>query len=158
MASIIRNLIEYDGIDRVVISKENNMFKNIIIDELSIIAPGKYDIVQITKVSIECSIIHYELIKTPIGTSVEGITLTGNKLFVTADIKFKFQYLADERSQLVNTFTDRSAYSGIITLPKWVNEKCYIAPSVLVEDFFVREHSVRSIDSNINLVIVANIC
>jgi hypothetical protein len=158
VSSVIRDLIEYEGIDNIDISKNNNAFKQISIDEISLVPSYKPDMIQITRVSIETNIIDSYLIKTPVGKSVEGVRLTGYKLFISGNIKVKIQYLTDQKCQLINNFFYETAYSGGVVLPSGTREKSYIAPSILVEDIYIKENGPRSIYSSISLVLTGSVC
>ena len=141
MAFVIKDLIEYEGIDSINITSNNNAFKQVSIESFSELPSYKANIVQVTRVSINTNIVDSYLIKTPIGKSIEGTVLTGYKLFISGGIKIKVQYLTDGECQLVNTFSYELAYSGAIVLPKGTSEKSYIAPGLLVEDIFIKENT-----------------
>ena len=158
MSAIIKDLIEYEGIDNINISRNNNAFKQIIIDEVSSIPSDKPDIMQITKVSIESNIIDSYLVQTPIGKSIEGSNLTGLKLFISGNLKMKIQYLTREQRSLINSFFYKTAYSGSIVLPQGTKEKAYIAPGILIEDVFIKENGQKEIYTSISLILTANVC
>ena len=158
MASVIKDLIEYEGIDNIDITSNNNAFKQVNIESFSEIPSYKPNMAQVTRVSIDTNIIDSYLVKTPIGKSIEGAILTGYKLFISGGVKIKVQYLTDEECQLVNAFSYELAYSGGVVLPRGTSEKSYIAPGLLVEDIFIKENAKRSIYSSISLILTASIC
>ncbi|MGL4453287.1 MAG: hypothetical protein ACRCTZ_19165 [Sarcina sp.] len=158
MSVIIKNLIEYEGVDNINITNNNNAFKQVKIDEISKIPINKPNMVQIIKVSVEKNIIDSYLVETPIGRSVEGLTLTGLKLFISGNLKIKIQYLTEKTCNLVNSFFYETAYSGTIVLPKGTKEKSYIAPGILVEDIFIKTCGQREVYTSINLILTANVC
>lgn len=158
MSAVIKDLIEYEGIDSINITSNNNAFKQMRVDETSSVPLNKPDIFQITRISIEKNIIDSYLVRTPVGKSIEGSNLTGLKIFISGNLKIKVQYLTQEKCNLVNSFFYETAYSGTVVLPSGTKEKSYIAPGVLIEDVFVKKYGQRSIYTNVNLVLTANVC
>lgn len=155
---IIRDLIEYSGIEKVKIQKNDNIFKNIYLEESIILPLNKHDIKQMTKVEIFCDITESRVIKTASGKSFEGQILTGGKLFVAGNMKIKFQYISYDGEQLLNTFTHDSLYSGTIVLPEGSKEELYIQANTFVEDLYIISHNTREIYLSIDLLLLASVC
>ncbi|MBW6409256.1 DUF3794 domain-containing protein [Clostridium weizhouense] len=156
MASVIRGLIEYNGIDNCT---KNNMknFRQINYESTFCVPCQKPDIEQIVKVYADTDIVKYEIIKTPIGISLEGQKVTGFKLLVCGDINYKIQYVADEPTQSVHTFHQSIPFCGYIVLPEKFNPGSYINPSALIEDISVEQMDSRCVYSNITLLLVTDI-
>lgn len=101
MSKVERDLIEYIGIESCLV-KEKKDFKQTNIEQVFCIPNQKPDIEQINKVWAKGSIKEYEVVKTPIGTSIEGQIMTGYKLLVCGDIKLKVEYVAlEELNQFI---------------------------------------------------------
>ncbi|WP_069680160.1 DUF3794 domain-containing protein [Clostridium taeniosporum] len=156
MASVVRGLIEYNGIDNCIRSRMKN-FKQVNFESTFCVPCQKPDIEQIIKVSADTKILKYEIVKTPVGLSLEGQKVTGYKLLVSGDINYKIQYVADETTQSVHTFHESIPFCGYIVLPKKFNKDSYINPSALVEDISVEQMDERCVYGNINLLLIADI-
>lgn len=156
MGSVVRGLIEYSGISTCGVKDLKN-FRQVNFEGEFCVPCEKPDIEQIVKVYTDIDICNHEVIETPIGISLEGQEVTGYKLLVSGDIKYKIQYAADEVTQSVHTFHHCSPFCGYIVLPKKFNESSYISPYVVIEDVSVEQMDSRCIYSNITLLLVANI-
>lgn len=156
MSSIDRGLIEYRGLDTCIKGNLKN-FKQVNYENTFSIPCQKPDMEQIVRVDSKASIFKYEVIKTPIGVSLEGQEVTGHKLLVCGDINYKLQYVANEPTQSVHTFHQTVPFCGYIVLPKKFNAGAYINPSTLIEDISVQQIDSRCVYSNITMLLVANI-
>lgn len=156
MSSIVRDLVEYNGISNCVKSTLKN-FRQINFESTFCVPNQKPDIEQIVKVYGETSIEKYEIIETPVGTSLEGQQLTGYKLLVCGDIKYKIQYVAAEPTQAVHTFHKCVPFCGYVVLPKKFNKGLYINPSALIEDIATDQIDERCVYSNITILLVADV-
>ena len=156
MASVVRGLVEYSGIDSCVRNKIKN-FRQINFESTFSVPPQKPDIEQIVKVYGKTEIIKYEIVETPIGKSLEGQEVTGYKVLVSGDINYKIQYVANEPTQSVHTFHQCIPFCGYIVLPKKFNRGSYINPTALIEDIAVEQVDDRCVYSNITLLLVVDI-
>ncbi|MEG0857421.1 MAG: DUF3794 domain-containing protein [Terrisporobacter sp.] len=157
MENIQKNLILYNGISNC---KPSNIqyFNQINIDFTLCLPKQKPDIDQITKVWIDTCIVESEIIKTPIGTSLEGQILTGYKLLVCGDIKLKIEYIACDTTQSVHSAHTVIPFCEYIVLPTNTNPNTLINPSIIVEDIFSEQLDCRCIYNNITMMLIANIC
>lgn len=162
MSKFIRNLIEYSGIDQSLNDncgmEDVTSFKQSNIDLNFIIPECKPDIEQITKVWVKVDTIHYEIVKTPVGTSYEGQTITGYKLLFIADVKLKVEYVADECEQSVHTAHTTIPFCEYVVMPEGYNSIAGISPSIYVEDIYASQVDCRSIYTNITLMTVVRSC
>ncbi|MGL4772520.1 MAG: DUF3794 domain-containing protein [Clostridium sp.] len=156
MSSIVRGLIEYTGIDTCIRSNIKN-FRQVNFESTFCVPCQKPDIEQIVKVSGKTSIYKFEIVKTPVGISLEGQEVTGYKLLVSGDINYKIQYVANEPTQSVHTFHQTVPFCGYIVLPKNFNKGSYINPSALIEDIALEQIDERCVYTNITLLLIADI-
>lgn len=98
------------------------------------------------------SIIKEEVVKTVVGTSLEGQIATGYKLFICGDIDYKIQYTTAKDVQTIHKIEPFGAY---VTLPKDFRNHSYATASVVVEDISVKKINSRCIYSNITMLLVA---
>ncbi|MGL5416314.1 MAG: SPOCS domain-containing protein [Clostridium sp.] len=149
MAKIIRELIEYSGI-------ENNCHK------LNLFNQDSYNFTlyindenpaceEIEKVWISYSIVHTENIKTHKGISLEGVQLTGKALLIIGDFKVKIQYIGSGSTQKAYTVESLVPFSGVVTLPKDYNENEYLMPTVVIEDINSTKIEPKAIYNSITL-------
>lgn len=157
MSKVIRDLIEYNGI---TVSSYKNMpnFKQMNTDYIFYIPDEKPDIEQIIRVWINADIIDSQLVKTPVGTSLEGQTVTGYKLLVSGDISLKVQYVACNAVQSVHTAHTKFPFCGYVVLPPDTNPNLMIKACIAIEDICSEKMSCRSIYNNITMMIVADVC
>lgn len=156
MAKVSRDLIEYNGIDKCPFS--SNFFKQVNLDFIFCIPDQKPDIEQIVKVWVKPCIVHKEIIKTPIGVSIEGQNVTGKKLMVSGDMEIKVEYVACTRTQNVHSAHTVFPFCGYIVLPKDFNENAIVSVSAAVEDVLSEQMDLRCIYNNITMVLIADIC
>ena len=156
MATIIRNLIQYNGIDTCRYNTEN--FKQVNVSDTFCIPIVKPDIEQIVKVWSEAEICNYEIVKTPVATSLEGQILTGYKLVIMGNVKMKFEYVALEKTQSVHTAHTIIPFCGYIVLPKEFNPIAVVLPNVSIEDIHVQQLGERCIYSSLAMLLSAEIC
>lgn len=150
MGKVIRNLIEYSGIERRdnklnLFNQDNYDFTLYINDE----NPACEDI---EKVWVSYSIVHTETIKTHKGLSLEGIRLTGKSLLIVGNFKIKIQYIGLVSGQNAYTIESVVPFSGVVTLPENCNENEYLVPTVVIEDINSIKIDPKTIYNNITLV------
>ena len=156
MGKITRNLIEYDGID--ICPYENiSTFKQFNSDYKFYVPNDKADIEQIIKVKTKASIENHKIVKTPIGTSLEGQKVTGHKLLVSGDISLKFEYVADDPAQSIYSVTKVFPFCDYVVLPEDFNPATMIFPSVSIEDIYSEKLDSRCVYNNVTLIIVVEV-
>lgn len=156
MSKIQRGLIEYNGISDCPKNVLN--FKQITVENVFSIPAVKPDMEQLVKVSANGTIVHHEIVDTPIGTSLEGQILTGYKLLISGDLNIKFEYVALEETQSVHTTHNCFPFCGYIVLPKNFNRQSIIFPTVTIEDIYSEKTDSRCIYSTITMMLSADIC
>lgn len=156
MGTVIRNLIQYEGGEEC--NYTNGAFRQMNVDNIFCLPIVKPDIEQIVKVWVDANICKYELIKTPIGTSLEGQNLTGYKLMIMGEIKVKYEYVALEETQSVHTAHNIVPFCGYIVMPEVFNPKSIVYPMVLVEDIHSEQVSNRCIYTNVTIMLNSDIC
>lgn len=157
MGIISRDLIEYNGISTCHYENLPN-FKQVNIDYIFCIPNQKPDIEQLVRVWADACVIDTEVIKTPIGTSLEGQNMTGYKLLVCGDISLKIEYVACELTQSVHTAHVKFPFSGYTVLPGDINPHSLIKASVSIEDIFSEQIDLRCIYNNITMMIIVDVC
>lgn len=148
-----RGLIEYSKIDTCP-TKSKSMFKQINLENTFCIPDQKPNIEQIDKVWVEGEIIDYEIVKTPVGESLEGQKLTGYKVLVCGEIKLKFQYTANETTQSVHTVHNCYPFCAYVVLDEKTNMRTRLYPSLLIEDVFAEQMGSRCIYTNTTLLVI----
>lgn len=157
MISITRDLVEYYGIDDCLPLDPKN-FKQINIEDETCVPIQKPDIEQIVKVYASSEIKSYKVIKTPKGTSLEGVKLTGHKLIVEGIIKYKIQYVADTKEQSVHTFHYSAPFMSFIVLPEDFSETAYVTVSSFIEDIYAYQLDCRCVYLNSTVLLTAESC
>ncbi|MGL4450091.1 MAG: hypothetical protein ACRCTZ_02730 [Sarcina sp.] len=151
-----RELIEYSGIDTCPI-KPKTMFNQINLENISVIPAQKPDIEEIDKVWVKGEVTDYEIVKTPVGTSLEGQNLTGYKILVCGNIQIKVQYTANEPTQSIHIAEIIYPFCSYGVLEPDINLNMKIYPSILVEDIFAELTNKRCIYTNTTVAVVTDI-
>lgn len=157
MGKVIRDLIEYNGISTCKYSNLKN-FKQINVDYIFCIPEQKPDIEQIVRVWADGCVVNTHLVKTPIGTSLEGQNVTGYKLLISGDISLKVEYVACEPTQPVHTAHTKFPFCGYVVLPKDTNPNAVINAGVDIEDILSEQIDLRCIYNNITMMLIADVC
>lgn len=157
MGKISRNLIEYNGITQCKY-KSVPYFKQTNEDYVFCIPNQKPDIEQIVKVWVDGCVLDTELVKTPVGTSLEGQNMTGYKLLVCGDINLRVEYVALEETQSVHTAHTTFPFCGYVVLPGDINPNSIIKASISIEDILSEQIDKRCIYNNITIMLIADIC
>lgn len=157
MKRVLKELIEYNGIESSIYEKLIN-FKQFNIDNIFHLPEEKPDLEQIIKVWTNYEINEYTAIKTPIGMSCEGQILTGNKVFITGDLKIKVEYVSDKYCNSVHSSHFKMPFSSYVTLNASYNECSTLCPSIHIEDVYCEQLNSRSIYVNVTLMSVVDIC
>lgn len=157
MGKVIRDLVEYNGIS---MGSYKNMpsFKQMNKDFVFCIPEAKPNIEQIIRVWVEGCVLSSQLVKTPVGISLEGQTATGYKLLVSGEIKLKVQYVACNPTQSVHIAHTNFPFYGDVVLPADTNPNALIRASIAIEDIFSEKTDCRCIYNNITMMLVADVC
>lgn len=157
MEKIQRNLIEYNGISKCGF-KDLPHFRQVNVDYIFCIPEQKPNIEQVVKVWAEPCVMDTEIVKTPVGTSLEGQNITGYKLLVCGDMKLKIEYVACEKTQSVHTAHTTFPFCGYVVLSKDINPNAIIKASAAIEDIFSEQIDLRCVYNNITMMIIADVC
>ncbi|MGL4450021.1 MAG: SPOCS domain-containing protein [Sarcina sp.] len=157
MAKIFRDLIEYNNINDHCVKHVEN-FRQSNLDYVFCIPVQKPDIEQIVKVWAEPCIKCGKLVITPVGTSLEGQTVTGYKYLMEGSITLKVEYVALETSQSLHTVQTEVPFCSYVVLPKDFNKNTIITPSVLIEDINSTQMDCRCIYNNITFMAIVDLC
>lgn len=157
MGKVLKNLIEYNGIDSYCYKSLRN-FKQLSINETICVPIEQYDIDQITKVWIDYTILDKEIIKTSIGISPEGQILTGYELFISADLNLKIEYSSDNASQSIHLINKTIPIVAYIPIENYFNEHTCAYPSIVIEDIYCNKLDCRHIYTNIVFMVIADVC
>ncbi|MGL4848956.1 MAG: hypothetical protein ACRC28_08505 [Clostridium sp.] len=105
------------------------------------------------KISIEIS--EKRVVSSPIGTSAEGYSLTGNTLIVIVDIKVSFQYVSGINNATVHSFS--SLYSTIIpiSLSKTFNNSFDVNANIFIEDLYYTVETEDSVFTSVTFLVTA---
>lgn len=157
MSKVTNQLIEYNGIEKCM-SSNNMYFKQENIEDVICISCQKPDMEQIVKVWAKTYIDEYNLVKTPIGTSLEGQIMTGSKLMVSGEINLKYQYVSCEVDQSVHMAEGIIPFCMYLVLPKKYTSVNSIFPRIAIEDVFSKQTSCRKIYNSLTLTLIADLC
>ncbi|MFI3115609.1 MAG: hypothetical protein R3Y12_05665 [Clostridia bacterium] len=159
MAKFTRNLIEYSGkFNEYYCKKTNNTFKQSTIDVNFCIDDCKAPIKDILKMSVDTKISSFKVVKTSVGTSVEGQIITGNKLMVIGEFTLKATYIADTLDNRVESYTVIIPFCDYIVLPNDFECLTIAKPEIYVEDMYIKKSGDKCIFGNITYLAQADIC
>lgn len=156
MASTVKNLIEILGIADSL-PENPTVFKQFTIQETLTLPEAKPDIEQIVKVIAQVVINNTRVIRTPVGTSLEGQVLSGYKLVVEGEVRQKIEYVADECTQSVHAAHFDVPFSTFIVLPVGFTIGTPITVTPYIEDIYIEALDKRTIFKNIILLLDATI-
>lgn len=157
MAKIYRDLIEYNNINEHCIKNVEN-FKQTNLDYVFCIPTQKPDIEQIVKVWAKPCVKCQKLIKTPVGTSLEGQRVTGYKYLIEGYITLKVEYVALEEEQSLHTAHVDIPFCSYVVMPDGFNKNSLITPSIIIEDINSMQMDSRCIYNNITFMAVVDLC
>ncbi len=160
MNSIVKNLIEYVGIDgQIPPDYSVNVFKEIMLQEHIRLADCFADIEQITRVIACVEIRSAYVIDTPVtardakGTVLNpgGQILTGKKLVIEGVVHQTIHYVADTCEQNVMVVDNDYCFGTFAVLPaSATGQKCYtVVP--YIEDIIVEAVGPRDITKCVSL-------
>jgi len=159
MASIVKGLIEYDGIADFLPEFQENYapIKEFNVQETLDIPAAKPDIEQIIKVKSELIITSTKVIKTPVAISLDEQKLTGWKVIVEGELKQTVQYVALEPTQSVHAAHFDVPISVYIVLPPDFKEGMCVSVEGYIEDIYAEKICRRQIFKNTTILLVARI-
>ncbi|MBM7556625.1 DUF3794 domain-containing protein [Halanaerobacter jeridensis] len=153
MACVLSDSIEIVGICEDFPNNCQGAFTQLKVPEIVEIPEQKPDIEQIIQVLVEGIVTNLKLIQTPVGDSVEGEYLTGEKLVIEGKVHQKIVYVAktEEGDQPVHSAEFDIPFSTFIVVPD-----CYIGTvkpgkeddinvQVCIEDVFIEEINPREV-------------
>lgn len=150
------SLIKYNGVKSCADSNLEN-FKQFN-ESLIISIPSNNDkIYEISKVWVDTTIIDSQTIKTPVGTSCEGQILTGNKLFTSADLDIKIEYISLEDMQSVQVIKVKMPTCSYVSLDEDFDEFETPYPSFAIEDIYCKKLNEQEIYINIMIVGIVDV-
>lgn len=162
MSKFTRDLIEYSGTELQSKTKckvePNSTFKQSTIDVNFCIDECRKDVKDILKVSINTKLKEVKVVKTPVGTSVEGQTITGNKLMIIGEFTLKVTYITDTKDHKVESYTVAIPFCDYIVLPCTFESLTFVKPDIYIEDMYVLKIDGKCIFGNITYLAQANIC
>lgn len=154
MGNIIRNGIMYKGIDEYI-PEHINSFTQKNVDKVLKIENDMQDIDEILKVSVGSNIINNKIVKTAIGTSLEGQILTGYKSISEGEFDVRIDCCAEDSSSSVYTFREKIFFNNSTTLSQNCNLNSKIFENIYIEDIYCQKISSREILINISFIFIA---
>lgn len=158
MSSVMRNFIEVVGINTDCIPENISTFKQFNIEETVCIPSQKPDIEQVLKVISNVEIISTRVIKTPVGTSLEGEILTGWKVVVEGQLEQVVQYVANCPDQPSHAAEFIVPFSTFVVLPEDFVIGTPITVTPFIEDIYVEQLDLRCIFKNTTLLVTVEFC
>lgn len=159
MASIVKNLIELDGISDFLpqFSEKFAPIKEFNVQETLDIPAEKPDIEQLVKVKSELIITSTKVIRTPAAVSLSEQVLTGWKVIIEGELKQTIQYVSDEPAQSVHGAHFDVPFSIFIVLPPDFEEGQCVNVEGYIEDIYAEKIGKRQIFKNITILLAARI-
>lgn len=156
MASIVKNLIEFEGIADFLPQFDSQYapIKEFNVQETAQVPDVKPDIEQIVKVKSELVITHTKVIKTPEATSIDEQKLTGWKLIVEGMLKQVVQYVADEITQPVHAMHFNVPISVYVVLPPDFEDGDCVSVDGYIEDIYAEKLDARHVFKNTTILLV----
>lgn len=153
----VRNMIEYVCLTGKFPINPTT-FTQFSVDYSVCIPEQKPDIERILKVETQVCIDNQRVIKTPVGTSLEGEELTGYKLIVYGRIKQVIMYVANDVEQSVHSAHFENYFCKYIVLPS--SFKTYTPVRVIpyIENVNVAGYDMRCINICTTLFLNAVLC
>ncbi|MGG5461529.1 DUF3794 domain-containing protein [Clostridium sp. B9] len=153
----VRNMIEYVCLTSKFPTNPTT-FTQFSVDYRVCVPDQKPDIERILKVETQVCIDNQKVIKTPVGTSLEGQELTGYKLIVYGRIKQVIMYVANDTEQSVHSAHFENYFCKYIVLPS--NFKIYTPVRVIpyIENVNVASYDTRCVNICTTLFLNAILC
>lgn len=157
MSSYNRELVQYNGI-HTCMSPNLSIFRQQNIDHIFCIPCDKPSINQVLKVWVESFIVDFEIVKTSKGFSLERQEMTGFNLFISGNIKLKFEYVSDNKLQSIHTASTLFPFCAFVALPKKFEPNSSVYPIIYIEDILTKKVNSKCIYTNITFTLSADIC
>ncbi|MGL5381200.1 hypothetical protein [Clostridium sp.] len=154
MANVVRNKILYSGIDDYIPDNIDS-FTQMNIDRVIDIGTTLPDIDEILKVNVDFNIKDTKIIKTAIGTSLEGQKLTGYKLLTEGEFIVRIDFCADDASSSIYTFRSKLFFNNSTTLDEDTNLNSRFSENIYVEDIYAQKISPKEVLINISFIFTA---
>ncbi|MGL4737372.1 MAG: DUF3794 domain-containing protein [Cellulosilyticaceae bacterium] len=158
MHTVVKDLIKYEGISSDIGACVNQCcYKQTHLDGVQWIPMCKPSIDQIIRVKGQVEIIDYEIVQTPVGVSAEGQELTGEKMFVVGEFRFKVEYQSRGYDKEMHVVYFLHPFCEYIVMPRADHKTCYMYPTVAIEDLYVRPLDEGTIFYNTTLLLAATL-
>lgn len=154
MSVIVRDLIEYSGIDFCLPCGVTDACE-IQIDDEVILAEEKPDIKQISKVIVSGYAKNERLVKTAVGKNLDGAEIKGFKYIVEVVVSWRIEYVACDYKEAIYSIVGESSVNAVISLPTTYKIGFTIIPSVFINDVNVLLPNKRLILLNLTGVLIA---
>jgi hypothetical protein len=151
MSNIVRDRILYSGISEYIPS-DISSFTQMSINEILNINEKLPDLDEIIKVSIHPQVRNTKLVKTGIGTSLEGQALTGYKYLSEGEFIIRIDFCGNDSNGCIYTFKDHIYFNNATTLPKNISENSRVSESIYIEDIYAQILSNRELLINISFI------
>lgn len=156
MSEVIKKLIKYDGMNTSInLEWIDHNYKQMHFDGIQRLFEYQEAIDQIIKIKADVQIDHHDIVSTPIGTSMEGQNVTGNKMFIVGTFKFYIEYLAQVQEKKVYIARFLHPFCEYIVLPQPCRANHYMEPVAYIEDMYVKTLDCRTLFYNASILLVA---
>lgn len=153
MNNLFNQNIEYNGINKYISSNVEN-FTQFNVAYMFQIGSEKKDISSINKVQVKINTTYWEVVNTPIGTSLEGQCLTGKKVILCGDLNFKIEYLSNQNIEIIHK---KIPISISVSIDYEDYDFIELYPSFSIEDIYCRKENNKEIYVNVTLVGIVDV-
>ncbi|MGL4912858.1 MAG: hypothetical protein ACRC3Y_10575 [Romboutsia sp.] len=154
IANIVRNRVLYSGIDEYIPDNINS-FTQMNIDRVLTIPCHMPDIDELLKVGVDFNIRDKKIVKTAIGTSLEGQNLTGYKLLTEGEFIVRLDFCADDANASIYTFRDNLFFNNSTTLDEDTNLNGRFSENIYIEDIYAQRVGPKEVLINISFIFTA---
>lgn len=151
MSNMVRDTILYNGISDYI-PDDINSFTQMNINKVLILSNELPFIDEILKVSICTNVAQTKLVKTGIGTSLEGQTLTGYKYLSEGEFIVRIDFCGENANGGIFTFKDTIYFNNATALSIDSSENSRVTESVYIEDIYAQKLSDKEILINISFI------
>lgn len=156
MSELINSKITYNGISNYI-PYDINFFTQSNINKVLKLDDNLCDIDEILKVSVNLKNNRSRLVKTALGTSLEGQCLTGWKYITEGIFNIRFDYCGFDAQSSIYTFKKSIYFNSAIALSEDTNYNYKIIDTIFIEDIFSQVLNKREVLVNINYLFTAEI-
>lgn len=154
MKSIIRDKTIYSGITDYI-PEDIESFTQMNINKVLTIDEVLPNIDEILKVSVSTNVKDSKIVKTAIGTSLEGQHLTGYKLLTEGIFSVQVNFSSDDESNAIYIYIDNLYFNNATTLNSEINQDFRTIANVYIEDIYADKISSREVLINISFIFTA---